>query len=253
MSVDTDYEQLLPRLRELSERLLEIASSTGANSELTVAAADLHVLGMYWRARRLFQAINVLLDAQMPEESAMLGRSLFETSLHLKQLAAEPENKEALILGWANQSLQEIEGLVKEAAAQGMEKDEAGALSKLDSRRKALQKYGRGVGRHSRFLTARDAAKRYGRLNDYWNYLWSHEAVHGSEASWAYSRRKSASGTLTFFAKNDDPAVLSGARAYAALSMTDAIQAVTTVFGWDPSSEVASIAEEIRTSALYVK
>ena len=77
-----------------------------------IRPVDQHMIGMFWRAVRLYDAVLILLKNQLPEEAAILARSLFEVSLHLQQLDAEPREKDALIFGWINRSLTEQMGLL---------------------------------------------------------------------------------------------------------------------------------------------
>jgi hypothetical protein len=68
---------------------------------------------MFWRAVRLYDGVLCLVKAHLPEEAAILARSLFEVSLDLRQLEAEPEHREALVYGWINTSLNEQMGLLQ--------------------------------------------------------------------------------------------------------------------------------------------
>ena len=55
---------------------------------------------MHWRTRHLYEAALDLLKAGLPEEAGIIGRSLFETAMRLMQLAADPADRDVLIIGW---------------------------------------------------------------------------------------------------------------------------------------------------------
>ena len=125
-----------------------------------IPAAHAYIAGMFWRVRRLYEGVLILLKAELTEGAAFLARSLFEEGLRLQQLAAEPESRDALILGWANASLSEQVGLLETGKASGPDSDISAASAALETRRRALWEYARrhGVQRLRPFQTVRDAA-----------------------------------------------------------------------------------------------
>jgi len=82
-------------------------------SRFEVPPVTVRIIMMFWRAVRLYDAVIILLQAQMPEEAAILARSLIDVSLQLRQLQAEPENRTSLVFGWINGSITEQEGILK--------------------------------------------------------------------------------------------------------------------------------------------
>ena len=59
-------------------------------------------------------------------------------------------------------------------------------------------------------LSVRAAARRFGRLDDYWMREWSHQAVHGGDVAWmTYLERRG--DRIGVFAKTEDPQALASA------------------------------------------
>lgn len=93
------WAEVLP----LAEKIFQLVrDSTPKKLSDVNPAVHLHIIGMFWRALRLYGGVLILLKAELPEEAAILARSLFEEALRLQQLAADTKNRNALILGWAN-------------------------------------------------------------------------------------------------------------------------------------------------------
>src|SRR5688572_22695736 len=93
-----------PSASDVLARAKELAAMiTGdiADRAYEIPTAHTYVLGMFWRCVRLYDGVILLLEAQLPEEAAILGRSLFEESLRLQQLT-DSSQRDALIVGWAN-------------------------------------------------------------------------------------------------------------------------------------------------------
>ena len=150
--------------------------------------ADAFVLFLYWRSIRLFDGIVALLEKDLPEEALILGRSLFVDALRLAEIEAAGAKRAALVLGWANTSIEEKKGLIKDASKLGLEPDPSPILRQLDEEQRKLHAYGRrhGVGKPGKFLSERAAAIKYGRTHDFWTYALAHELVHGSDASFIF-------------------------------------------------------------------
>jgi hypothetical protein len=207
-----------------------ITESTPSHFE--VAPVTLRIVMIFWRAVRLYDAVIILLKAQLPEEAAILVRSLIEVSLHLRQLQAEPENRTSLVYGWLNSSITEQEGLLKHC-----EKNEAVTKGEetLKRRRQDIAKEFSqlGIPKPLKFLDRKVAAKRYGRSEEeILFYQWSHESVHGSEAAWMFARKDVGEGTVGVFGKTGNPRILSLVVHFAARSMTDAAEAMFAIMGW---------------------
>ncbi len=103
-----DRSSLWPKVSEHAERLLRLLEERRFEG----SPRDAAVLSMYWRTRRLYEAALHLLKAHLPEEAGILGRSLFETAMRLMQLAADPADRDALIIGWVGGSINRREGLI---------------------------------------------------------------------------------------------------------------------------------------------
>jgi len=219
-----------------ADKLLQLVADSPPKESFEIQPAQAHIAGMFWRSRRLYEGVLILLKAELPEEAAILARSLFEESLRLQQLAAEPENRDGLILGWANNSINQQRGLLHTAKACGLDPDISATLTILEKRRRDLDQYGarQGVKRRPSFQTRRDAAFRFERKEDFWLYEWSHESVHGSEAAWLFSSRRPAEGILGLYAKANDPELLSEFARFAARSMANAAEAAFAILGWTP-------------------
>jgi hypothetical protein len=201
-------------------------------SRFEVAPVTVRIIMMFWRAVRLYDAVIILLKAQMPEEAAILARSLIEVSLHLRQLEAEPENRASLVYGWLNGSITEQEGLLKHC-----EKNEAVTKGEemLKRRRQDIAKEfsQRGYPKPVKFFETKVAAKRYGRSEEEMLfYQWTHESVHGSEAVWMFAKMEVEEGTVGMFGKTGNQRVLSHVAHFSARAMADAADATFAIVGW---------------------
>jgi len=225
------WDKVLPHAEEL-HRLVSLNVPKGVFD--VTPSANIHIVGMLWRALRLYEGVLILLKAQLPEEAMILGRSLFEVSLRLKQLEAEPDNRFALILGWVNESIQQQFGLLQVGKTSGLDTDIDEAIARIEERKKENRRYADEVGvtRYQGFLPEREAANRFGRKEDFWTYEWSHESVHGSDAAWLFARRRPEADRIDLHAKTGDPSVLSSFAHFAAQSMLDSAKAVFTIMGW---------------------
>ena len=209
-----------------------------------IRPVDQHMIGMFWRAVRLYDGVLILLKNQLPEEAAILARSLFEDSLHLQQLDAEPREKDALIFGWINRSLTEQMGLLHHC--EPSESVDNG-LTYLQGREKENRKAATAVGvtKFRDFIETKVAAKRLGRGDDILLYEWSHESVHGSEAGWMFSKRMVTEPVVGFFAKNGDAGILSHVARFAARSIVESAKAVFRRMGWTLPPELTMELEAI--------
>lgn len=226
-------------------RRLDAVTRDAVPSEIDVSHMHFHVLGMFWRSRRLLRGVIALLESGLPEEALIIGRSLFEDSLRLRQLAEEPENRGALTMGWVIASLEKKKGLIRAAHKAGLEMSPETVLDALQSEQVELQKYcSQGIGRPKTFLPPKEAAMRYGRTDDYWTYELSHQMVHGGDAAWLFSRRKVAGDRVGVFAGTHNPAVVVGVARYAAGSLVEAASSTCRIFGFATSPECPSLLED---------
>lgn len=248
MTDATKKEFLWAEVLTLAEKILRIVDEGVPQGGFDVSPARyFHILGMFWRARRLYDGVLLLLKAQLPEESTILARSLFETSLYLQQLAADPKHRDALILGWLNSSINECQGLLETGKASGLDPDIGEALADLEKQRQEIQKDIKSLALTGTkpFLSPKDAAiNKFGRKDDYWFYEFSHETVHGSHLAWIYGRKQS--GDLTgLHAKTDDPVFCSACVHFSARSISNAYTAACSIFGWKLQPELDEMVNRI--------
>jgi Family of unknown function (DUF5677) len=223
-----DSSPLWPKVAEHAERLLRLLEERRFEGPPRDAAIVL----MYWRTRRLYEATLLLLKAHLPEEAGILGRSLFETAMRLMQLAADSADRDVLIIGWEADSLNRWEGLVHTAKSVGLDSDVNEELAMLKEQRKLLDRYAAGR-RGKPFLEPREAAKRFGREDDFWAYQWAHQSVHGGKAASIFSTRVGGD-TISLHGKVEEPSVLGAFSHFAARAMADAAAATYTILGWEP-------------------
>jgi hypothetical protein len=204
----------------------------------SVTPVQSHIVMMFWRAVRLYNGVLCLIKAELPEEAAILARSLFEVSLHLRQLEAEPKNRDALVYRWINDSITEQLGLLKncvqnEAVAEGN--------TNLEKRRQQTAKdfSGLGITKPLPFLDTKVSAKRFGWSEDkILFYEWSHESVHGTEAVWMFAKIGMDDGTVGLFGKTANPRALAYITHFAGKSMAQAAKAMFAIMGWTFPSTV---------------
>jgi hypothetical protein len=219
---------LWPMVSGHADRLLQLLEDRRFEGQ----ARDVAAIFMYSRTRRLYEAALLLLKAHLPEEAAILGRSLFETAMQLMQLAADAADRDVLIIGWAGDSLNRRESLFHTAKSLGLDPDVSEKLALLKEQRKRLDAYAAGR-RWKPFLEPREAALRFDRKDDFWTYEWAHQSVHGGEASSIFSTRVEGD-TTRLHAKTDEPRVLGLFAQFAARAMADAATATYKIVGWTP-------------------
>jgi hypothetical protein len=223
-----DRSSLWPKVSEHADRLLRLLE----DRRFEGSPRDAAIVSVYWRTRRLYEAAFHLLKAHLPEEAGIIGRSLFETAMRLMQLAADPADRDALIIGWVGDSISGREGLFHTAKSLGLDPDVSEQLALLKEQRKRLDAYAAGR-RWKPFLEPRDAAKRFDRKDDFWTYEWAHQSVHGGEAASIFSTRVRGDATH-LHAKVSEPSVLGAFAHFAARAMADAATATYRILGWTP-------------------
>jgi hypothetical protein len=82
-------------------------------------------------------------------------------------------------------------------------------------------------------LTAKDAAIRFGRQEEFCDYAWAHESTHGSEAASVFSTRIEGD-TTRLHARTGDASVLGAFAFFVARAMADAAAATYSILGWTP-------------------
>src|SRR5712691_9567500 len=107
-----DEEAIWNKIAGHADDLLQLVDNSVPRGAVEVPVTYGYIAGMFWRGRRIYEGVLLLLRAHLPEESAILARSLFEDTRRLQASAAEPENRTALVLGWAKDSIAEERGLL---------------------------------------------------------------------------------------------------------------------------------------------
>ena len=222
-----------PRVELLAhaEKLLSLVENGLPKGEFTVhTSAHTHIVSMFCRARRLYAGALVLLKAELPEEAAILARTLFQISLHLRELETDPQNRFALVFGWINRSINDEFGLLKTCAPQpGLDE----ALAAVEKRRKENNENAAALGvSFLTFLETKIAAKKFGRSGDILIYEWAHESVHCSDAPRMFAIQKPAGDPTAIYAKTGNLMALSYFAHFAAKSMVAAAQATCAILGW---------------------
>ena len=214
-----------------AERLLHLVENSPPKGELPITpSANLHIVSLFWRARRLYEGVLILLKAELPEEAAILARKLFEVSLYLQQLEAEPQNRYALVFGWVNRSINEEFGLLKTCEPQtGLDE----AFATLEKRRKENNANASELAvSFLTFLETKIAAKQFRRSGDILLYEWAHESVHGNEAAMLFAIQRPAGAPSGVATKTGNPIVLLHYAHFAANSMAAAAIAACAILGW---------------------
>lgn len=232
MTNTTGRESSWVELLAHAERLLDLVENSPPKGEFPVTpSANIHIVSMFWRARRLYAGVLILLKAELPEEAAILARSLFEVSLYLQELEAEPQERYALVFGWLNRSINEEFGLLKAGDPLQPGLDEAFAI--LEERRQENIKNASDLGvSFLTFLDTKLAAKRFRRSGDIVIYEWAQESVHCSEAAVMLAIQRPVGDTIGLKEKMGNPLVLSHFAYFAAKSIAAAAKAIGAILGW---------------------
>lgn len=236
-----------PTVLAKAQRVNQLLRKMRPASPVELPTAHFYVLGMFWRSVRLFDGILLLVKAELPEEAAILCRSLFEDGLRLEQLAREPRLREARIVWWANAAVYDRRELLGEMHRLGLDNDIGAELVALDEKLKDVQGYAtrHGVVRFEKFLETKAAAKKLGRdRDDVWFYELANKLVHGSDVAWLFAQTVSE-GVARLHAKTANPKVRAGVVGFAVTSITKAAEAVTEMFQWPMPPELRQINQEI--------
>jgi hypothetical protein len=238
---------LREELADLLQRIKDEARGIYPGEIVEIKTADGYVLSLYWRTIRLFDGVVLLLKNRLPEEALIIARSLFVDALRLAEIGDAGEKRGALILGWANNSIENKKNLLKEATRLGLESDPTALFAELESQQKKLQSHRsrNGIGPLRSFLSERAASEKFGRSHDYWSYAFSHEFVHGSDFALTYSRKKRADGVLAVYDQTNDPQLSLGVACFSAKSVLQAAAATALTFNWSGIKAIEILETEV--------
>lgn len=235
------------QVADLLQRVKDEARRIYPGGTLEIKKVDSYVLTLYWRAIRLFDGVVLLLRTHLPEEALILARSLFVDALRLTEISETPKMRAALLLGWANNSIEQKKNLIKEASRLGLEPNPAALMAELNSQQMKLQNYRsrNGIGPLRNFLSEKAAAAKFGRGHDYWSYVFSHEFVHGNDAAFTYSRKNRVDGVLVVHDQTNEPQLTVAVACFAAKSVLQAAVATATVFNWKNIEPIKHLEAEV--------
>jgi hypothetical protein len=209
----------------------------------------MNILGMYARARGLYQAIALLLPAYLIYEALFLGRGLFEQSLHLQELASTTEDadRDRLVLNWMKDAAVRFKGLSAAAERAGLEKEPAAVRQAIEDEITGITDYAarKNLGRLKRFLPDEAAAKRFDRVEAWWTHELSEHMVHGSELASRFRRSQTADDTFGFRVLDSDPRMIATAVAWVAESILLSHKAAAQIFEWPALAEFDSLIAEV--------
>lgn len=177
----------------------------------------------------------------------MLARSVHTESLMLMELAGADETRRVeLVVGWELATLDDLEGLWREAQARRHEVTSQLEASAL--RRRQVEAYARerGAGTRRWRVDEKALADEHGR-DDCLSFRMMHHFVHGS--TFAAAQRYSQQGDAYVVG---GPAVDTGwgkaAALQAASSLVYATRAICTIFGWHQPAELDDLHERIEAA-----
>jgi hypothetical protein len=230
------YDLAVSLLREA----IRIAASAGGGG-VSMETLTQSAFGILVRGIRLARAALVLMEQRLHGEALIFGRSLFEDSLIMAELAYDKANRRARLLRWQYDSLSEMENLYRAIKPSGLPDDSwADMPAEIGAHRKALEDIGKREGiKAKRVSQPKEAAKRYGRQHDYWTYEWAHEMVHGSDAAHALYRKTDPvvpgqPQNVYVLTEVDNPVLATGCANWCARSLLQSAGSACVIFGRDP-------------------
>jgi hypothetical protein len=212
--------------------------TSGRYLEMTPMQGE--AFSIYARCRSLFASLRLLVEAQYPEDAAILGRSLFESSLQLEYLATEDVlGREALLIHRMMDGLVRAENFYgrqgpRLGLGEGLSPTEIEGVARQRQQLLARQRRLK-VERLRRFPSMGAIARKLGRNEEYLNYLYFHELTHGSRLALATRSRYPAPNTKQVFTRNDDVGVLAAVGLFGAKAVLRALQAIETMMDWEAS------------------
>jgi Family of unknown function (DUF5677) len=222
----------------------EVAGRLGGGEVRESPRHHLEILALYDRCRSTFGAIALLAGQGFGQEAVSLGRSLFTESLMLAELAeADEPRRVELVIGWSIATIDDLEGVLREALADG--DDFAEQLEGLTSIRAELEGYARrhDVGTQRWRPNEKALAQKHDR-DGYGDFRLAHHFVHGS--TFAVSQRYTKREDVVWIGGQARkgpwalPAVL-----FAAQSLVYAVRSTCTILGLEEPADLDELLNRI--------
>lgn len=229
------------------DELRQAFTSMTTQSPLPVASVLATTVGRLWRCWRLFEAVVLLLRDNLPEEAAIVSRSLFEESLRLREMGEKVESRPGLALRlWANALAEKQELNLKLRRIDDEANERLDKQFRNEERQLQITQANCGVKKIPNFLSTDAAATRY-RREDYWFYLVSHKYVHGSELSLIHQTRGKIEGgsDINFYARTSDLQFIILLATFSSLSLVQAAEGAFVVVGMDGAKQLAGIQDRL--------
>jgi hypothetical protein len=143
---------------------------------------------MYDRVVSCAKAVLALVQLNQAEEGFIIGRSMFEDTLRLLQIEEAGEQRAAFLLGWFNVSYERLRDVFGrddpsiQEHTRRMQAEIQTAMGRL------------GISRLLRFLPPKEAANRFHLTDEYKDYVFAHEVVHGGELAHRLRRGRLGGG-----------------------------------------------------------
>lgn len=232
---------------DLLDRIHKAAAEIAPTAPIEVRIHDGLVMGMFWRARSLFEGTKILLEHDLADEAMILARSIFEESMRIGQIRLEGVERAAMAMWWMNRSLRDRIGLMKEAQRVGFEEDASGTIRSLEIQKEKLQGYmaRNGITRLKKPLSEKEASHRLDRAKDYWSFQYAHEFVHGSDTAYLYRRQKLENDIYGMFAKNGDIGIALGVAQFAGKALLLAGIDTVEMFGRGSKERFQALIDEL--------
>lgn len=242
--------QIPQAAQQVAAALREATRELPVRGSQEVTTHDGVIIQMYLRCPPLFDGVVALLERGLPEEGLFLGRALFDESLQLQELADAPDNRRiGLVVGREGKSIERNRRLMKLAIELGLEKEltNAEAQKRIDDRELSLAGYAQRHGATTAsFAKPQEAARCYGRLEDYWSRELAHQMVHGNDAAMIYRRWKVEPDTLVLANRTIDPIVVTAAMCFAGRSLILARGAASKIFSWGEEDALLSLSARLK-------
>ena len=238
-------------LDEASAQLVDEVAAAAANvvggRKVERPLHDLEILALFDRCCSTFGAVRLLAKVEefdFGQEAGALARSMITESLMLQELAAADETQRVeLVVGWELLTLDDLEGLWREAEARGQDVNaqlEASAGAKAWWEAYARE---RGAGTRRWRVNEKQLADRHGR-EDYLSFRMMHHFVHGSTFATA-QRYSQVEDVYVIGGPSIDKGWGKASALQSASCLVYATRAICTIFGWEQPAELDDLHERI--------